>query len=1011
MYDPNQDDKDCDGARDSADNCPDISNEDQANSDEIEKRITDSDSEQQADHPDIFIDAVGNSHIVYSQQNDSSWEIFYTMLDDNGDTVIGLTQLTESDGMNSQRPVVVVDSEGNVHIFWNDKQPYNSNSYTDVYYTKIQPNVDASTVTTLVEATAKTADLDGDLHKYTGVRASIDGNDSVHFTYDNVASRTSVYYQKLDSDGDTVIAHTAVSDGETNQANPDITADSNGNAHIAWQQQYGTSTTEIIYAMMSGETGEALVSPTVISDDDGDASELPTISAAGGNVFIMWEDDRFQVGEGEGEREVFYTKIYPNSEEGTVTTITDDTAFTSNDNNKSNYAAHVVDLEGNLHGTWYDNWSGDDSGYLHYQKVDGSTGETLVSDTQITGYTADSANWTFAFLDTDADNTPHIVWADERHKDEGSDLVIYYWVPGDLVGDACDNCLDVVNEDQSDADNDGVGDACEVDSDDDGIVDDDDLIIGEPEGGDYKVEQPDSNTVTVKEEATDRVIFTATMTTSTTELRITEEAGELLKIEGMPEGTTKTVYFASSPSTVCVQDTDTLTLVANDSCSGDNKFVLNCPGSATDPSDSTTVTCTMDSTTAVISPLDHSGIASYSPSSSSSVSGGGGGGGVASANLSVALSNLANTTTSSIPAVVNRIIRNSTVYTSPIEIKSSLISVDTAAGTATAKLTSEDGAITLQPGTQATISAVIPASTTVTTDKNWDGVIQPPVLKAVSTIATVGDDIDGSTQRLLRDNVSAIIFVGSANSSLTFSNPVLLVIPVSGLPTGTKVNIYSEKTDGVWKLEGQAIVKAGKVYFETTHFTDFAIENTGEKITLKKFADVSSKHRNHRAIEYLQMADVIKGYADDTFKPSRSVNRAEFTKILVGAKLGYDPKSYASNCFSDVPEDQWYASYVCYAKQHGIVSGYSDGKFKPADTINLAEAAKILVNTLGVGKVAPEGNEWYSEFVESMTNKNYVPTSFRQFGQMVNRGEMAEMIWRILEKIQSEAGVKAESLE
>jgi hypothetical protein len=102
---------------------------------------------------------------------------------------------------------------------------------------------------------------------------------------------------------------------------------------------------------------------------------------------------------------------------------------------------------------------------------------------------------------------------------------------------------------------------------------------------------------------------------------------------------------------------------------------------------------------------------------------------------------------------------------------------------------------------------------------------------------------------------------------------------------------------------------------------------------------------------------------------------------------------------------------VCYAKQQGIVSGYSDGKFKPADTINLAEAAKILVNTLGVGKVAPEGNEWYSEFVESMTNKNYVPTSFRQFGQMVNRGEMAEMIWRILEKIQSESGVKAESLE
>lgn len=178
------------------------------------------------------------------------------------------------------------------------------------------------------------------------------------------------------------------------------------------------------------------------------------------------------------------------------------------------------------------------------------------------------------------------------------------------------------------------------------------------------------------------------------------------------------------------------------------------------------------------------------------------------------------------------------------------------------------------------------------------------------------------------------------------------------------------------------------------------------------FPDVPDYHQNRVAIKYLKDQDFIQGYPDGTFQPSREVNRAEFTKIIVGAKLGKTPSiSYATDCFPDVKGSDWYASYVCYAKDQGIISGYPDGEFKPGNTINLAEASKILVNTLNVEKTDPAGTQWYSEFLESLSKLNYLPTSFRSLSQNVNRGEMSEMIWRITEQVQDKGSVSVSELQ
>ncbi|EKD29282.1 MAG: S-layer protein, partial [uncultured bacterium (gcode 4)] len=91
---------------------------------------------------------------------------------------------------------------------------------------------------------------------------------------------------------------------------------------------------------------------------------------------------------------------------------------------------------------------------------------------------------------------------------------------------------------------------------------------------------------------------------------------------------------------------------------------------------------------------------------------------------------------------------------------------------------------------------------------------------------------------------------------------------------------------------------------------------------------------------------VIDGYDDGNFYPNNTVNRAELLKILVeGLGLTSDPDEY-KDCFPDV-DDDWYAKYVCYAKEEGWVSGYSDGYFHPEDTVNKVEAVKMLLNAYG----------------------------------------------------------------
>lgn len=120
------------------------------------------------------------------------------------------------------------------------------------------------------------------------------------------------------------------------------------------------------------------------------------------------------------------------------------------------------------------------------------------------------------------------------------------------------------------------------------------------------------------------------------------------------------------------------------------------------------------------------------------------------------------------------------------------------------------------------------------------------------------------------------------------------------------------------------------------------------------------------SIEYLKNKGIVQGYSDGSFHPDERVNRAEFTKIIMQSNFEEELQNFipSQKCFEDVELYQWFAPYICLAAEKKIINGYPDGNFQPSQTINQAEALKILLGTFEIPLTAKEG-EWFETYLET----------------------------------------------
>lgn len=158
------------------------------------------------------------------------------------------------------------------------------------------------------------------------------------------------------------------------------------------------------------------------------------------------------------------------------------------------------------------------------------------------------------------------------------------------------------------------------------------------------------------------------------------------------------------------------------------------------------------------------------------------------------------------------------------------------------------------------------------------------------------------------------------------------------------------------------------------------------------FNDVSYDHPNYDAIRYAQNNGIVEGYEDGIFRPEQEINRAEMIKIVIEYTVD-DAEITGSNCFNDV-QDDWYAKYVCTAKDKGVVVGYPDGNFRPEQTINFVEASKLIVKGFEYN-TEEDQDIWYRPYVRYLSNKRTIPQTIEHLDSVLIRGELAEILYRV----------------
>lgn len=144
---------------------------------------------------------------------------------------------------------------------------------------------------------------------------------------------------------------------------------------------------------------------------------------------------------------------------------------------------------------------------------------------------------------------------------------------------------------------------------------------------------------------------------------------------------------------------------------------------------------------------------------------------------------------------------------------------------------------------------------------------------------------------------------------------------------------YHGRTDGFYIVGypgsgAEKYTKSGIPFYAIREDTDLV------------YTDVEPEDWFLSAVHFVDDYEYMTGLTPSVFGPAEKLSRAQFATVL--HRMDGYPAAESTAVFPDTESDSWYSEPVSWANREGIITGYADGTFGPADYITREQVAAML---------------------------------------------------------------------
>ena len=143
------------------------------------------------------------------------------------------------------------------------------------------------------------------------------------------------------------------------------------------------------------------------------------------------------------------------------------------------------------------------------------------------------------------------------------------------------------------------------------------------------------------------------------------------------------------------------------------------------------------------------------------------------------------------------------------------------------------------------------------------------------------------------------------------------------------------------------------------------------------FSDVPADSWYAEYVTYLAERGIVNGKTATTFEPDSRITRAEFIKIIAEV-AGADVTGQTSSKFSDVASGSWYAPYVAWGVENGLINGVSDTQFDPNGNITRQDMATLISRYAGFAEFELPQTEEPAAFSDASDIASYAQDAVSQ---------------------------------